>query len=105
MRRVDGFEAVGARELLVNALVHRSYTQQGDVFVNLHPERLAVVIPGRLPLGVTSQNVLHASRRRNDALARAFHDLQLMERERITFGVLAQTEGLSACETRASSSA
>lgn len=30
---------------------------------------------------MTPQNVLHASRRRNNALARVFHDLQLMERE------------------------
>lgn len=36
---------------------------------------------GRLPLGVTPRNILHASRRRNDGLARIFHDLKLMERE------------------------
>lgn len=80
-REVPAFDEGVVRELLVNALVHRPYTQQGDVFVNLHPDRLEVVNPGRLPLGVTPQNVLHASRRRNNALARVFHDLQLMERE------------------------
>ena len=69
------------RELLVNALVHRPYTQRGDIFLNLHPDRLEVVNPGRLPLGVTPQTILHASRRRNDGLARVFHDLGLMERE------------------------
>ena len=40
-----------------------------------------VVNPGRLRLGVTPRNILHASRRRNDGLARVFHDLKLMERE------------------------
>lgn len=35
----------------------------------------------RRPLGVTPANILHASRRRNDGLARIFHDLGLMERE------------------------
>ncbi|RMX18484.1 ATP-dependent DNA helicase [Vandammella animalimorsus] len=69
------------RELLVNALVHRPYTQRGDIFLNLHPDRLEVVNPGRLPLGVTPQTMLHASRRRNDQLARLFHDLKLMEKE------------------------
>ena len=69
------------RELLVNALVHRPYTQQGDIYLNLHPERLEVINPGRLPLGVTPHNMLHASRRRNEGLARVFHDLGLMERE------------------------
>jgi len=67
--------------LLVNALVHRPYTQRGDIFLNLHSDRLEVVNPGRLPIGVTPRNILHASRRRNDALARVFHDLKLMERE------------------------
>ena len=57
------------RELLVNALVHRPYTQQGDIYLNLHPDRLEMVNPGRLPLGVTPRNILHASRRRNDRLA------------------------------------
>ena len=32
--------------------------------------------PGRLPIGVTPKNILHASRRRNDGLARIFHDLE-----------------------------
>jgi ATP-dependent DNA helicase RecG len=62
-------------------LVHRPYTQRGDVFLNLHPDRLEVVNPGPLPLGVTPQNVLHTTVRRNEHLARLFHDLKLMERE------------------------
>jgi len=49
--------------------------------VNLFPDRLEVVNPGRLPMGVTPHNILHASRRRNEGLARVFHDLNLMERE------------------------
>ena len=69
------------RELLVNALVHRPYTQQGDIFLNLHTDRLEVVNPGLLPLGVTPQNMLHTTVRRNEHLARVFHDLKLMERE------------------------
>lgn len=47
------------RELLVNALVHRPYTQRGDIYLNMHPDRLEVVNPGRLPLGVTPRNILH----------------------------------------------
>jgi ATP-dependent DNA helicase RecG len=83
MRRmnVPAFEEAVVRELLVNAFVHRPYTQRGDIFLNLHVDRLEVVNPGRLPIGVTPRNILHASRRRNDGLARIFHDLKLMERE------------------------
>jgi ATP-dependent DNA helicase RecG len=78
---VPAFDEAVVRELLVNALVHRPYTQRGDIFLNFHPDRLEVVNPGRLPLGVTPRNILHESRRRNDELARVFSDLKLMERE------------------------
>lgn len=79
--QVPAFDERVIRELLINALVHRPYTQRGDIYLNLHPDRLEIVNPGPLPLGVTPGNVLHASVRRNEHLARLCHDLQLMERE------------------------
>lgn len=87
-RSVPAYDEKVVRELLVNALVHRPYTQQGDIYLNLHPERLEVVNPGRLPLGVTPRNMLHTSRRRNEGLARVFHDLRLMEREGSGFDLI-----------------
>lgn len=69
------------RELLANALVHRPYTQRGDIFINLFPERLEIHNPGLLPLGVTPQNILHTTVKRNEHLAKVFYDLKLMERE------------------------
>ena len=80
-QHVPAFDEIVVRELLVNALVHRPYTQRSDIFLNLHPDRLEVVNPGPLPLGVTPRNVLHTTVRRNEHLARLFHDLKLMERE------------------------
>jgi len=80
-QHVPAFDEVVVRELLVNALVHRPYTQRGDIFLNLHPDRLEITNPGQLPLGVTPQNVLHTTVRRNEHLARLFHDVKLMERE------------------------
>ena len=85
---VPAFEEAVVRELLVNALVHRPYTQRGDLFLNLHPDRLEVVNPGRLPIGVSPRNILHVTRRRNEAMARVFHDLGLMEREGSGFDLL-----------------
>lgn len=87
-RSVPAFDEKVLRELLVNALVHRPYTQRGDIFLNLHPDRLEVVNAGRLPLGVTPRTILHDSRRRNDGLARVFHDLGLMEREGSGFDLM-----------------
>lgn len=78
---VPAYDEVVVRELLVNALVHRPYTQRGDIFLNLNPDQLQVVNPGLLPIGVSPQNILHTTVRRNDNLARIFHDLKLMERE------------------------
>ena len=49
--------------------------------MNLYPDRLELVNPGLLPLGVTPRNILHMTVRRNEHLARVFHDLKLMERE------------------------
>ena len=75
------YDEVVVRELLVNALVHRPYTQRGDIFINLRMESLEMVNPGLLPLGVTPRNILHTTVRRNEQMARVFHDLKLMERE------------------------
>ncbi len=80
-QKIPMFDEVVVRELLINALVHRPYTQRGDIFLSLYPDRLEVVNPGTLPLGVTPRNVLHETRRRNENLTRLFHDLKLMERE------------------------
>lgn len=80
-QHIPAFDEIVVRELLVNALVHRPYTQRGDIFLMLHPDRLEIVNPGPLPLGVTPRNVLHTTVRRNENLARLFHDLKLMERE------------------------
>lgn len=69
------------RELISNALVHKPYTIQGDIFINLFPDRLEIHNPGLLPLGVTPKNILHKSVKRNEHLAKVFYDLNLMEME------------------------
>ena len=86
--KLPAYDPRVVRELLVNALVHRPYTQRGDLFLNLYPDRFEVVNPGRLPLGVTPKTMLHASRRRNDRMATLFHDLRLMEREGSGFDLI-----------------
>lgn len=80
-KTVPHYDEVVVRELLANALVHRPYTQRGDIFLNLHPDRLEVHNPGLLPIGVTPRNILHTSSKRNPHLAKVFYDLKLMEGE------------------------
>jgi ATP-dependent DNA helicase RecG len=78
---IPNYEEEVVRELLTNALVHRPYTTRGDIYINLYPDRLEIHNPGLLPVGVTPQNILHKSVRRNEKLAQIFFDLMLMERE------------------------
>lgn len=78
---IPNYEQEVIRELVANALVHRPYTTRGDVFINLYPDHLEIHNPGLLPIGVTTDNMLHKTVRRNDHLAKIFFDLKLMERE------------------------
>ena len=78
---VPAFDEEIVRELLVNAIVHRPYTQKGDIYLHLNSNRLEIVNSGLLPNGVTPRNILYESMRRNDHLAKLFHDIGLMERE------------------------
>jgi ATP-dependent DNA helicase RecG len=77
---IPHYDEIVIRELLINTLVYRPYTQRGDIFINLYSDRLQIVNPGQLPLGVTPNNILHVTVRRNEHLAKVFHDLKLMER-------------------------
>jgi ATP-dependent DNA helicase RecG len=78
---IPNYEEEVIRELMANALVHRSYTTRGDIFINLYHNRLEVINPGLFPIGVTANNVLHKNVRRNPYLAQIFYDLHLMDKE------------------------
>ena len=69
------------RELCTNALVHKTYTARGDIFINIYHDRMEIHNPGTLPYGVTPQNILSKSIRRNENLCKVFFDLILMENE------------------------
>ena len=76
------------RELITNAIVHRPYTTAGDIFINLYPDRLEIHNPGGFPLGVTPNNILHETKRRNEQLCKVAYDLRLMEREGSGYDVI-----------------
>lgn len=80
-RNIIAYDERVIRELCANALVHRSYAVAGDIFINVHPDRVEFVNPGQLPLGVTANNILHKSVKRNERMANLFYVLHLMERE------------------------
>ena len=83
MRRknIPAYDESVIREILCNALVHRPYTTRGDIFINIYPDRVEVVNPGQLPLGVTPENILHKTLKRNEHLTNLCFVLHMMERE------------------------
>ncbi len=80
-KEIPAYDEAVVRELTCNALVHRPYTVRGDIFINIHPDRIEVVNPGALPLGVTPQNILHKTVKRNEHFANLCYAFQMMERE------------------------
>lgn len=80
-KEIPAYDSRVIRELLCNALVHRPYTTKGDIFINIHPTRIEVTNPGTLPLGVTPENILHKTVKRNEHFANLCYALGLMERE------------------------
>lgn len=80
-KQIPAYNEKVVREAICNAIVHRPYTTRGDIFINMHPDYMTIVNPGLLPLGVTTDNILHKTIQRNEHLAKVFYDLHLMEKE------------------------
>ena len=69
------------RELLVNAVAHRDYSQQGDtIHLHIFADRLEVHSPGGLPGPVTLSNLLDARFSRNAVIAQVLSDYGFVER-------------------------
>jgi ATP-dependent DNA helicase RecG len=81
------------RELLINAIAHKSYTISGDIFIKVYADRLEITNPGGLPLGITKDNILHTVSRRNPHLIRLLHDLKLMEGEGSGYDLIYEITG------------
>lgn len=90
-KNIQAYPEKVVRELLANSLVHRPYTVRGDIFINIHPDYIEVVNPGRLPIGVTTENILHTTKKRNDHFAALFYALHMMEREGSGFDMMYET--------------
>ena len=68
------------RELIINAMVHRSYLDHGTIQVAVYDDRLEITSPGKLPMGQTIERMKEGySKIRNEALAHAFAYMNLIE--------------------------
>jgi ATP-dependent DNA helicase RecG len=63
----------------VNAIVHRDYTDPGNIQIRIFDDRLEIWSPGLLPKELNIRNLLSENRSipRNRALAKIFHDIGL----------------------------
>lgn len=68
------------RELIINAMVHRSYLDHGTIQVAVYDNRLEITSPGKLPMGQTMERMKEGySKIRNEALAHALAYMNLIE--------------------------
>lgn len=69
------------REAVVNAIVHRDYTDPGNIQIRIFDDRLEIWSPGLLPKELNIRNLLSENRSipRNRALAKIFHDIGFIE--------------------------
>lgn len=72
------YPVLAMREILLNAFIHRDYTQPGAVALKIYPRKLELSNPGGFIGGVTPENILHhPSSPRYPALFQAFVRLRL----------------------------
>lgn len=83
MYRQDVYELPtdSIRELIANAVAHRSYLEPGNIQVALFDDRLEITSPGMLLNNVTIAKMMEGySKPRNPAIARAFAYMKIIEK-------------------------
>ena len=73
---------VAYRETIANAIVHREYMLESDIRVEIFDDRMEIISPGGLPIGITEEEYLdgRVSIPRNRIIADIFLRLGIIER-------------------------
>ncbi len=78
---IKDFPEFTYREAILNALLHRDYSQTGAVFIKHYPDRMEISNPGGFIAGITPKNILRQdSRPRNKHLAEILRKIGLIEK-------------------------
>lgn len=87
------------KEAIVNAVVHRDYRLNRDIFIRIFDDRIEVESPGTFPGGITPRTIAHAgSRARNPLVAQNLREFPVPpnidagEGVRMMFAEMAQAE-------------
>jgi|LGVF01.1.fsa_nt_gb ATP-dependent DNA helicase RecG len=83
LKREDVYEipSQAIREALINAVVHRDYSNMGrDIKIGIYDDLLNIVSPGSFPNTITEEDILEGrSEIRNKVVARVFKELNYIE--------------------------
>lgn len=83
LQRTDTYEIppIALREALINALIHRDYTNFGrDIKVGIYDDMVNIVSPGGFPSTITALDIQNArSEIKNKVIANVFKELGLIE--------------------------
>lgn len=75
------FNKETVREALINAMIHRSFQMDSDIFVHLYPDLMEITNPGGFPYGVNIGNILTVnSSPRSRLMAEVIEKTGLIER-------------------------
>lgn len=73
--RIDEYPKFAWLEGVVNAITHRSYSNQGDcIRISMFDDRLEIFSPGGLPRPVTLENMYYTRFSRNPKIARVLYE-------------------------------
>ena len=68
------------RELVVNAVAHRDYSEFGSkIIIKMFSDRIEYYNPGGLPKGITPENILERQKSRNPIIARILNRVKYIE--------------------------
>lgn len=77
---VPDYSRIAFREAMLNALMHRDFSQLGTVYIQWHPDHLLFTNPGGFPPGISPENILvHEPKPRNPRLYAAAKRIGLVE--------------------------
>lgn len=79
---VEEIPLVAYREAVANAIVHRDYSRQVDIRIEIFGNRIEIVSPGGLPVGISESEYLdgRVSIPRNQIMADIFLRLKIVEK-------------------------
>lgn len=76
---IDTFNELVVREAILNAVAHRNYTHNAQIYICQYPDRLLITNPGTLVRGLVVANMVNSFSLRNPLISSVFQLCGLVE--------------------------